>query len=162
LRCAPRAARGRLPRGAPCPALPLTVRLRRRQGHKWVREVDVLSRHIDDQGRLHSTRLLSLYARMPLVLRAVFGGATRPFYLLENVIVDVEKQRMEVPRVFCGEKEGQSARVRWGGGHCVRVRARVQAHGDQSCSSRSDVNPAAERERESIMLAMLSESCVCV
>ena len=27
---------------------------------------------------------------------------------------------------------------------------------------RSDVNPAAERERESIMLAMLSESCVCV
>jgi hypothetical protein len=30
------------------------------QGHKWVREVDVLSRHIDDQGRLHSTRLLSL------------------------------------------------------------------------------------------------------
>jgi hypothetical protein len=35
---------------------------------------------------------------MPLVLRAVFGGATRPFYLLENVIVDVEKQRMEVRR----------------------------------------------------------------
>eukprot|EP00802_Teleaulax_amphioxeia_P025010 Tamp_25800.p1 GENE.Tamp_25800~~Tamp_25800.p1 ORF type:complete len:246 (+),score=26.28 Tamp_25800:50-739(+) len=33
---------------------------------------------------------------MPLVLRAVFGGATRPFYLLENVIVDVEKQRMEI------------------------------------------------------------------
>ena len=48
------------------------------------------------QGRLHSTRLLSLYARMPLALRAVFGGATRPFYLLEDVVVDLRKQSMEV------------------------------------------------------------------
>ena len=61
-----------------------------------MREVDVLSRHVDDQGRLHSRRLLSLYARMPLALRAIFGGATRPFYLLEDVTIDVQKQCMEV------------------------------------------------------------------
>ncbi len=48
------------------------------------------------QGRLHSTRLLSLYAQMPLGLRAVFGGSTRPFYLLEDVVVDVRTQSMEV------------------------------------------------------------------
>jgi len=33
---------------------------------------------------------------MPLGLRAVFGGSTRPFYLLEDVVVDVRKQSMEV------------------------------------------------------------------
>ena len=37
------------------------------QAHRFVREVEVISRHIDEDGRLHSTRLLSLFARMPLV-----------------------------------------------------------------------------------------------
>jgi len=31
-----------------------------------------------------------------MALRAVFGGATRPFYLLEESVVDVQSQRMEV------------------------------------------------------------------
>ena len=66
------------------------------QAHRFVREVEVISRHIDEDGRLHSTRLLSLFARMPLVLRALLGGATRPFYLLEESIVDVHTQRMHV------------------------------------------------------------------
>ncbi|EKX37312.1 hypothetical protein GUITHDRAFT_145129 [Guillardia theta CCMP2712] len=65
-------------------------------GHAWVRDVDVIDRHIDVQGRLHSRRLLTLYSKTPFVLRPILGASVRPFYLLEDSVVDLENRTMEV------------------------------------------------------------------
>ena len=63
-------------------------------GHKYVKEVEVLNRHIDDQGRLHSQRLLSMMGNIPSIFRPFVP--LRPVYMLESVVVDPERQLMTV------------------------------------------------------------------
>jgi hypothetical protein len=63
-------------------------------GHKHVKEVDVLNRYIDDQGRLHSQRLLSMMGNIPAIFRPFVP--LRPVYMVETVVVDPESQLMTV------------------------------------------------------------------
>mmetsp|Transcript_56071 Transcript_56071/g.137536 ORF Transcript_56071/g.137536 Transcript_56071/m.137536 type:complete len:209 (+) Transcript_56071:221-847(+) len=62
--------------------------------HKNVKEVDVLSRHVDAEGRLHSTRLLTMRGNIPSFIKPFVP--TRNFYLLEEVVVDADAQSMQV------------------------------------------------------------------
>ena len=64
------------------------------EGHKYVKEVDVLFRYIDDDGRLHSQRLLSIMGNIPAIFRPFVP--LRPIYMLETVVVDPERQMMTV------------------------------------------------------------------
>mmetsp|Transcript_1313 Transcript_1313/g.2191 ORF Transcript_1313/g.2191 Transcript_1313/m.2191 type:complete len:205 (+) Transcript_1313:237-851(+) len=66
------------------------------EGHGWIKEVEVLNRFIDPEGRLHSRRLLTLHSRFPMILRPILGNGPRPFYLLEDVVVDIDNREMEV------------------------------------------------------------------
>lgn len=45
------------------------------EGHGWIRDVEVIRRNIDEQGRLHSRRLLTLHSPTPLILRPLLGSA---------------------------------------------------------------------------------------
>mmetsp|Transcript_7602 Transcript_7602/g.16323 ORF Transcript_7602/g.16323 Transcript_7602/m.16323 type:complete len:190 (+) Transcript_7602:75-644(+) len=63
-------------------------------GHKHVKEVHVLHRHIDEDGRLHSKRLLAMSGNIPAIFRPFVP--LRPVFMLETVIVDPERQLMTV------------------------------------------------------------------
>ena len=65
------------------------------EGHEWIKEVEVLRRFVDAQGRLHSRRLLTLNGQVPLLLRP-FIGIARPVYLVEDIVIDLARQRMDV------------------------------------------------------------------
>ena len=62
--------------------------------HKHVKEVDVIHRCIDEQGRLHSQRLLSMMGNIPAIFRPFVP--LRPVYMLETVMVDPVRQVMTV------------------------------------------------------------------
>jgi hypothetical protein len=52
------------------------------------------SRHVDTAGNLHSTRLLTLQGNLPAIFRPFVP--VRCIYMLEHVVVNAEKQTMEV------------------------------------------------------------------
>ena len=63
-------------------------------GHKYVKEVDVLERYLDAEGRLHSKRLLSMSGNLPAIFKPFVP--VRSIYMLETVVVDAERQIMTV------------------------------------------------------------------
>uniref|UniRef100_A0A7S0QKG9 PRELI/MSF1 domain-containing protein n=1 Tax=Cryptomonas curvata TaxID=233186 RepID=A0A7S0QKG9_9CRYP len=65
------------------------------ENHEWIKDVDVLDRHIDHLGRLRSTRLLTMRGNTPFMFRPFFGNSN-PIYLLEEVTIDLSKKIMEV------------------------------------------------------------------
>jgi hypothetical protein len=65
------------------------------ENHEWIKEVDVLDRHIDHLGRLRSTRLLTMRGKTPIIFRPFFGHS-KPIYLLEDVTVDLANDVVEV------------------------------------------------------------------
>jgi hypothetical protein len=65
------------------------------ENHEWIKEVDVLDRHIDHLGRLRSTRLLTMRGNTPIMFRPFFGNS-HPIYLLEDVTVDLSNNIIEV------------------------------------------------------------------
>ena len=65
------------------------------EGHAWIKEVEVIDRHIDASGCLRSRRLLTMCGKIPLIFRPFFG-TSKPFYLLEDVTIDMNSMRMEV------------------------------------------------------------------
>lgn len=57
-----------------------------------------LRRHVDSEGRLHSTRLLTIHgANLPSIFKPFVP--TRNFYLIEEVVVDPQAQTMKVHTV---------------------------------------------------------------
>mmetsp|Transcript_39659 Transcript_39659/g.93946 ORF Transcript_39659/g.93946 Transcript_39659/m.93946 type:complete len:275 (+) Transcript_39659:111-935(+) len=66
-------------------------------GHKYVREVDVLDRYIDSEGRLHSRRLLTMSGNLPAIFRPFVP--VRAVHMVETVVVDPVKQTMHVETV---------------------------------------------------------------
>ncbi|EKX36894.1 hypothetical protein GUITHDRAFT_165609 [Guillardia theta CCMP2712] len=62
--------------------------------HKYVKEVEVLERYLDDAGRLHSKRLLTMRGSLPAIFQPFVP--VRSVYMLETVVVDAEKQIMTV------------------------------------------------------------------
>jgi hypothetical protein len=63
-------------------------------GHKYVKEVHVLKRSIDSDGRFHSQRLLCMLGNVPMLFRPFVP--LRPVYMLETVMVDPDNKLMTV------------------------------------------------------------------
>lgn len=63
--------------------------------HEWIKDVLVLNRWCDPSGSLHTTRLLTLKGKTPLLFRP-FLGPSKEFYLLEESVIDVEATILEV------------------------------------------------------------------
>nr|XP_046255616.1 PRELI domain containing protein 3A isoform X2 [Scatophagus argus] len=58
--------------------------------------VDVLDRSLDEEGRLHSHRLLSTEWGLPAIVRAILGTSQTQTYVKEHSIVDPEEKKMEL------------------------------------------------------------------
>ena len=71
------------------------------EGHAWIKEVEVLDRQIDSNGCLRSRRLLTMSGKIPLIFRPFFG-TSKPFYLLEDVTIDMKTMKMEVNPFLIG------------------------------------------------------------
>mmetsp|Transcript_48428 Transcript_48428/g.128149 ORF Transcript_48428/g.128149 Transcript_48428/m.128149 type:complete len:281 (-) Transcript_48428:85-927(-) len=63
-------------------------------GHKYVKEVEVLDRYVDADGKLHSKRLLSMSGNIPTIFRPLIPF--RYAHLLETVVVDPVARVMTV------------------------------------------------------------------
>ncbi|XP_066480953.1 PRELI domain containing protein 3B isoform X1 [Tiliqua scincoides] len=58
--------------------------------------VDVLDRHVDSSGKLHSHRLLSTEWGMPSIVKSLIGACRSKTYIQEHSIVDPVKKVMEL------------------------------------------------------------------
>ncbi|XP_042740791.1 PRELI domain containing protein 3B isoform X2 [Lagopus leucura] len=58
--------------------------------------VDVLDRHIDSSGKLHSHRLLSTEWGIPAIVKSLIGTCRTKTYVQEHSIVDPLKKTMEL------------------------------------------------------------------
>ncbi|XP_075868611.1 PRELI domain containing protein 3A isoform X2 [Nelusetta ayraudi] len=58
--------------------------------------VDVLERNLDDEGRLHSHRLLSTEWGLPSIVRAILGTSQTHTYVKEHSIVNPDEKKMEL------------------------------------------------------------------
>ncbi|NXU10922.1 PLD3A protein, partial [Pardalotus punctatus] len=58
--------------------------------------VDVLDRSLDNQGRLHSHRLLSTEWGLPSIVKAILGTSRTLTYIEEHSVVDPVKKKMEL------------------------------------------------------------------
>ncbi|XP_030250361.1 PRELI domain containing protein 3A isoform X1 [Sparus aurata] len=58
--------------------------------------VDVLDRNLDEEGRLHSHRLLSTEWGLPSIVRAILGTSSTQTYVKEHSIVDPDEKKMEL------------------------------------------------------------------
>ncbi|XP_039590867.1 PRELI domain containing protein 3B [Polypterus senegalus] len=58
--------------------------------------VDVLNRHVDIQGRLHSCRLLSTEWGLPSIVKSIIGATRTRTYVQEHSVVDPEEQTFEL------------------------------------------------------------------
>ncbi|XP_073407104.1 PRELI domain containing protein 3A isoform X2 [Dendrobates tinctorius] len=56
--------------------------------------VDVVDRNLDNQGRLHSYRLLSTEWRLPSLVRAILGTSRTLTYIKEHSVVDPAEKKM--------------------------------------------------------------------
>lgn len=62
--------------------------------HKYVKDIEILDRHVDEEGRLHSTRLLSMGGNLPTIFLPFVP--VKLVHMLETVIVDPQRQTMIV------------------------------------------------------------------
>ncbi|XP_055400549.1 PRELI domain containing protein 3B isoform X2 [Bubalus kerabau] len=58
--------------------------------------VDVLDRHIDPSGKLHSHRLLSTEWGLPSIVKSIIGAARTKTYVQEHSVVDPVEKTMEL------------------------------------------------------------------
>ncbi|XP_068252267.1 PRELI domain containing protein 3A [Nyctibius grandis] len=58
--------------------------------------VDVLDRSLDNQGRLHSHRLLSTEWGLPSIVKAILGTSRTLTYIEEHSVVDPVEKKMEL------------------------------------------------------------------
>ncbi|XP_075777115.1 PRELI domain containing protein 3A isoform X2 [Pelodiscus sinensis] len=58
--------------------------------------VDVLDRSLDNQGRLHSHRLLSTEWGLPNIVKAILGTSRTLTYIKEHSVVDPVEKKMEL------------------------------------------------------------------
>ncbi|KFM10791.1 Protein slowmo 1, partial [Aptenodytes forsteri] len=58
--------------------------------------VDVLNRSLDNQGRLHSHRLLSTEWGLPSIVKAILGTSRTLTYIEEHSVVDPVEKKMEL------------------------------------------------------------------
>ncbi|XP_069807610.1 PRELI domain containing protein 3B [Dendropsophus ebraccatus] len=58
--------------------------------------VDVLNRHVDGGGKLHSHRLLSTEWGMPSLVKSIIGASRTKTYIQEHSVVDPEAKTMEL------------------------------------------------------------------
>ncbi|KAL6076755.1 hypothetical protein STEG23_017636 [Scotinomys teguina] len=58
--------------------------------------VDVLDRHVDPSGKLHSHRLLSTEWGLPSIVKSLIGAARTKTYVQEHSVVDPVKKTMEL------------------------------------------------------------------
>ncbi|XP_062853670.1 PRELI domain containing protein 3B isoform X2 [Trichomycterus rosablanca] len=58
--------------------------------------VDVLDRHMDQQGRLYSKRLLSTEWGLPSVVKSIIGNARACTYVQEHSVVDPKEKTLEL------------------------------------------------------------------
>ncbi|XP_037676801.1 PRELI domain containing protein 3B-like [Choloepus didactylus] len=58
--------------------------------------VDVLDRHIDPSGKLHSHRLLSTEWGLPSIVKSIIGAARTKTYVQEHSVVDPVERTMEL------------------------------------------------------------------
>lgn len=58
--------------------------------------VDVLNRHVDSSGKLHSDRLLSTEWGMPSIVRSIIGATRTNTYIQEHSVVDPVEKSMEL------------------------------------------------------------------
>lgn len=62
--------------------------------HKYVRNIEILDRHVDEEGRLHSTRVLSMGGNLPTIFLPFVP--VKLVHMLETVVVDPQRQTMTV------------------------------------------------------------------
>jgi len=62
--------------------------------HKYVKNIEIISRHVDEHGRLHSLRLLSMGGNIPSLFAAFVP--MKCVHMLETVVVDPVTQTMTV------------------------------------------------------------------
>ncbi|KAM5135169.1 PRELI domain containing protein 3B [Mantella aurantiaca] len=58
--------------------------------------VDVLNRHVDSSGKLHSDRLLSTEWGMPSLVKSIIGATRTKTYIQEHSVVDPVEKTMEL------------------------------------------------------------------
>lgn len=58
--------------------------------------VDVLNRHVDSTGKLHSDRLLSTEWGMPSIVKSIIGATRTKTYIQEHSVVDPAEKTMEL------------------------------------------------------------------
>uniref|UniRef100_W5MGX5 PRELI domain containing 3 n=1 Tax=Lepisosteus oculatus TaxID=7918 RepID=W5MGX5_LEPOC len=58
--------------------------------------VDVLDRHVDPHGRLHSNRLLSTEWGLPSIVKSLIGATRTCTYIQEHSVVDPGEQTFEL------------------------------------------------------------------
>ncbi|MBN3325178.1 PLD3B protein, partial [Atractosteus spatula] len=58
--------------------------------------VDVLDRHVDPHGRLHSSRLLSTEWGLPSIVKSLIGATRTCTYIQEHSVVDPGEQTFEL------------------------------------------------------------------
>ncbi|CAJ0922237.1 unnamed protein product [Ranitomeya imitator] len=74
--------------------------------------VDVVDRNLDNQGRLHSYRLLSTEWRLPSLVRAILGTSRTLTYIKEHSVVDPAEKKM----VLCSTNNRCSRKCGGAGG----------------------------------------------
>ena len=62
--------------------------------HKYVQNIEILDRHVDENGRLHSRRLLSMGGNLPAIFRPFVP--VKLVHMLETAVVDPVAQTMTV------------------------------------------------------------------
>ncbi|XP_044153177.1 PRELI domain containing protein 3B isoform X1 [Bufo gargarizans] len=58
--------------------------------------VDVLNRHVDGSGKLHSDRLLSTEWGMPSIVKSIIGASRTKTYIQEHSVVDPAAKTLEL------------------------------------------------------------------
>ncbi|XP_036155838.1 PRELI domain containing protein 3B-like [Myotis myotis] len=58
--------------------------------------VDVLDKHVEPSGKLHSHRLLSTEWGLPSIVKSLIGGARSKTYVQEHSVVDPVEKTMEL------------------------------------------------------------------
>lgn len=85
--------------------------------HKYVQNIEILDRHVDEHGRLHSTRLLSMCGNLPCFIKAFVP--MKHVHMLETVVVDPVTQIMtvETSNITCRTVMDARSRSRYSPSH---------------------------------------------
>jgi len=134
--------------------------------HKYVQNIEIIDRHVDEKGLLHSTRLLSMGGNLPAIFAAVVP--VKLVHMLETVVVDPYTQTMtvETTNINCQSVLDARSRSRYSPSpgspdstkYEIEIAVRAFPRGEHSqAASPSVVRPEEGREEAAVRSPSASE-----